>query len=391
MSIYSLQTECLENIEAFNQEKFNAEMNVLESFIDMVDKTMTIMELSNRDIPLPDCSLFMESTFFMEDENTTGNGQENPPQQQNADNGTTQNTQNDANNNNDRVTNKPDEYNKTHHFRQAKTNGKLENIFISILKFIPRLLILPFKVLKNRKDTTNMKTTASATPEEKQKMLELFKNGQVETVGDVKVEDGKFVIVVTDKNGKQYTETLNSEGVLQIIKTDLGQQFQKIKELEEKFKNADLTADQPIISDGSNDNTPQNNEMEVIEIGTEQFINERDKLIKEIEGMKPIVQEAIDKVNNTIKTIESGQSLSQKSVLKYRKNDLNLLKGYMVELNSQIELMNTNENAASQLCAAYNQNLNKIKQNVDKINNASAQNDKAIEKGSSLQTTSQAD
>ena len=63
---YSLQNECLENIEAFTDEQMSREMAVIESVLEIYNKTILMMELSNSDVDLPDCSMFMESTFFQE-------------------------------------------------------------------------------------------------------------------------------------------------------------------------------------------------------------------------------------------------------------------------------------------------------------------------------------
>ena len=72
---YSLQNECLEMIEAFSDEQISREMAVIESVIDIFDKTILMMELSNNEVDVPDCSMFMESTFFQEDEKPTENNQ----------------------------------------------------------------------------------------------------------------------------------------------------------------------------------------------------------------------------------------------------------------------------------------------------------------------------
>lgn len=157
MSKYSLQMECLENIEAFSDEQMNREMAVIESVLEIYDKAILMMELSNKDIDIPDCSMFMESTFFQEmDDNdpsakngqTAEDGNSAPPAGNTGQNNT-QNTTGDNSNNNqqnksgkgEKVTDNPEEYNKKHHFRKATEEGKLENMFITIIAFIPRFLI----------------------------------------------------------------------------------------------------------------------------------------------------------------------------------------------------------------------------------------------------------
>jgi hypothetical protein len=107
---YSLQNECLENIEAFSDEQMNREMAVIESVLEIYDKTILMMELSNSDVDIPDCSMFMESTFFQEapTENpqpTNGGeggevGQSAPADQDGQQQNSTQNNDNQNNNNN---------------------------------------------------------------------------------------------------------------------------------------------------------------------------------------------------------------------------------------------------------------------------------------------------
>ena len=51
---YSLQNECLEMIEAFSDEQISREMAVIESVIDIFDKTILMMELSNNEVDVDD-------------------------------------------------------------------------------------------------------------------------------------------------------------------------------------------------------------------------------------------------------------------------------------------------------------------------------------------------
>jgi hypothetical protein len=169
---YSLQNECLENIEAFSDEQMNREMAVIESVLEIYDKTILMMELSNSDVDIPDCSMFMESTFFQEapTENpqpTNGGeggevGQSAPADQDGQQQNSTQNNDNQNNNNNTQKT-PPTEaerkkYNSEHQFRQMNKKGNIENMFISIIAFIPRLfgfliqsIVKLFKKIGNKK------------------------------------------------------------------------------------------------------------------------------------------------------------------------------------------------------------------------------------------------
>ena len=172
---YSLQNECLENIEAFSDEQMSREMAVIESVLEIYNKTILMMELSNSDVDLPDCSMFMESTFFQEsDGDTTGNGQTSgggqsaPAAAPSAAEG--QPAQQPAQNNAQGDTKKPmteeerKAYNKEHWVRMKNKKGNLENIFISIIAFIPRLLgfiiqsiVRFFKKLTNKENDDDIK------------------------------------------------------------------------------------------------------------------------------------------------------------------------------------------------------------------------------------------
>lgn len=185
MSKYSIQNECLEMIEAFSDEQMLSDMAVIESVLDIFDKTILMMELSNTDIDIPDCSMFMESTFFQEDKTpSTGNdqsqtggegGQSAPAAQdgQQQKNGQTENnTQKTPPTEAERK-----KYNSEHQFRQMNKKGNIENIFISIIAFIPRLLgflvqcvVKLFKKIFNKEGDEAIKTASneakSQTPED---------------------------------------------------------------------------------------------------------------------------------------------------------------------------------------------------------------------------------
>jgi hypothetical protein len=165
---YSLQNECLENIEAFSDEQMNREMAVIESVLEIYDKTILMMELSNSDVDIPDCSMFMESTFFQEDETPPAENSQPQPQTGGEGDEPTPPAQNDQQQNNGQTENNtqktpPTEaerkkYNSQHQFRQMNKKGNIENMFISIIAFIPRLfgfliqsIVKLFKKIGNKK------------------------------------------------------------------------------------------------------------------------------------------------------------------------------------------------------------------------------------------------
>ncbi len=182
MSKYSLQTECLENIEAYSDEQMASEIAVIESVFDIFDKTLIMMELSNTDVDIPDCSMFMESTFIQEEETTDG-GQ--PAEQQEET--TAETTSSDGGEK--KADNKPPteaerkKYNSEHQFRQMNKKGNVENIFISIIAFIPRLLgfliqcvVKLFKKITNKKSDDDIKKASQDAQELTEEEIEETSN-----------------------------------------------------------------------------------------------------------------------------------------------------------------------------------------------------------------------
>lgn len=181
---YSLQNECLENIEAFSDEQMSSDMAVIESVLDIFDKTILMMELSNEPVDIPDVSMFMESAFFQEENEGENNGgkpadgeksdtaptsDQSSSNNTSSDNNTQNNTMSDADRN---------AYNKEHWVRMKNKKGKLENIFISIIAFIPRLLgfliqsiVRLFKKIFDKDTNQKANECANTTPEQRQEIV----------------------------------------------------------------------------------------------------------------------------------------------------------------------------------------------------------------------------
>ena len=184
---YSLQNECLEMIEAFSDEQMSSDMAVIESVLDIFDKTILMMELSNEPVDIPDVSMFMESAFFQEDEtpsakpaDTTGEGGEVSNSAPAADQSSNNNSSSSDNNTQNNTMSEADRkaYNKEHWVRMKNKKGKLENIFISIIAFIPRLLgfliqsiVRLFKKIFNKDTNQKANECAKTTPEQRQKIV----------------------------------------------------------------------------------------------------------------------------------------------------------------------------------------------------------------------------
>lgn len=167
---YSLQNECLENIEAFSDEQMSSDMAVIESVLDIFDKTILMMELSNEPVDIPDVSMFMESAFFQEegDPPPAADGNTGDDEKSNTATASDQPSSNNTSSDNNTQNNTMSEadrkaYNKEHWVRMKNKKGKVENIFISIIAFIPRLLgFLIQCIVKLFKKIFNKDTQAKA-------------------------------------------------------------------------------------------------------------------------------------------------------------------------------------------------------------------------------------
>lgn len=402
MSKYSLQTECLENIEAFSDEHINREMAVIESVLEIFDKTILMMELSNNDVDVPDCSMFMESTFFQEDETpTTGNAGQNNTQTTTGDNNNNQKTNNNSQNNSGKgakVTDDPKEYNKEHHFRKANKEGKLENIFISIIMFIPRLLSLPIKLLinfikkkKNDKATENAK---KATPEEKAKVAEELKKNEGSTEGNVKIENGALNASATvTGNGSEEQVWMVVDGDANIgINVDLNATANGILDATSLFiqqyldpKQA-LTSVQPINfdfksvkqrMDDANKAHAERRQKDTIEA----FEGKRGQVLHALENRLNELRQSETNLENCIKIFEDPNALKGydlQQVVNARKTDLSNIKEIIKIINNKIQELSAIDALTNEIFNVYNGYLVKAKQISNAVNNTVAADNAAL-------------
>lgn len=373
---YSLQNECLENIEAFSDEQMSREMAVIESVLEIYDKTILMMELSNSDVDIPDCSMFMESTFFQEDETpTTGNDQA-------TNNNNTQSTNNNSQNNSgkgEKVTNNPEEYNKEHHFRKANKEGKLENVFISILLFIPRLLTLPFKLIvnaiKNHKSNGEAaKKAESATPDEKQKVVDSIKNGNgedgvtVDENGNISASDG--VVVTFDVQTASFNMPQSDIGVPM---TDLMKNIQNLN-------NGQLTSPQQLVQPPAQ--APQQPNQQVVKAVNWDKV--RADFIKRAEQYKSELQQAINNINQTIENLKSNNvaGVDVRKPLQARRSDLKALKEHVTNVDNMLKDFQKKSKLSDKILDKFNAQLDKIRN--DSTNEAANANAKAAQNSQQL-------
>lgn len=192
MSKYSIQNECLEMIEAFSDEQLNSEMTVIESVLDIFDKSILMMELTNADIDLPECPMFMES-FLIQEVDAAGGEQNQATENNTQDANASESTDNaDAKKSTNTISEEErKKYNSEHQFRQKNKKGKVENWFFSIILFIPRFLgfliqcvVKLFKKIFNKDADKKVKDASkkatNLTAEQKAKLAENAKTEEGE-------------------------------------------------------------------------------------------------------------------------------------------------------------------------------------------------------------------
>lgn len=371
MSKYSLQMECLENIEAFSDEQMDREMAVIESVLEIYDKTILMMELSNTDVDIPDCSMFMESTFFQEDETpATGNpqptnGGEGGEVSQSAPGTQDGQQQNNGQTENNTQKTPPTEaerkkYNSEHQFRQMNKKGNTENMFISIIAFIPRLfgfliqcIVKLFKKIGNKKadDAVNNtdKNLGNLNDEQKKQLAaeinkESSSDGESNTnVGKLDVVSGTYTwwnqnsVLEYLENCKKALEGINFSDSKNFINNSTGS-IHQLLELVKSYK------DNP----GNNVNAIQYQN-----VPGSLLIKSRDLITQKLNDVKALAQSKSDESKN-LKFPLIGKN-SEKNALETAKNLVSQLKAVIKELAGFTnELWKGVETAANNALAVEN-------------------------------------
>lgn len=325
---YSLQNECLEMIEAFSDEQMSSDMAVIESVLDIFDKTILMMELSNEPVDIPDVSMFMESAFFQEegnpppaDDGNTGDGEKSNPAPA-TDQSSNNNASSSDNNTNNNTMSEADRkaYNKEHWVRMKNKEGKLENIFISIIAFIPRLLgfiiqsiVRFFKKLTNKKSDDDIKNAQK----------------DAETLTDEEIIEAENEAEAEIPDGEGSNESQPQPQVQQNQQTDQKQQAQQTD------KNQDDSVPQQKASPNGNDN-----------VGS---MDPKTKMWSWFDEQK--ILEAINRITNVLSSlnIENFDSIQAFNAdIKRTKQELNSAMSQRVSVDGN-SLVNSKNNIMHQL------------------------------------------
>ena len=420
----SIQNECLDLIEAYSEEQYHAEMAVIDSVLDMFDKISCLMEYSNPDnISIPDCSMFMESTFFQESNggdtgtNTSGgdpsvdNKEEAQPEPQQQQQQSIQNQTNDNNKQTNTNTNR-EQYNKDHPFRKMNDKGKIENIFISILKFIPRLIALPIRMLisyiKKKKNNNASETMKNMTEEQRQKIAEEINNLNGESGDGYKIENGEIISTdqnTTDQNTNNMTFSINGNGEvgynfnLNEIDESIGTRVDAIKQIFGDIDPQTMLSETILVKPIERSKTDEkriNSIKEKYEVFEERKNRVRQKLegcLKDLDICKKRVEECIKQLESSIRGNADRGDGYRRTLIKAsgaRKKDLNSIKGIIQDIKLNIMEMDKLEGCESRVLMKYlnlydqlakddpagramrkaNQNINALNQNKDPNNKA---------------------
>ena len=253
MSRYSLTNECIQSINDYDDQSFIAEMNVLSALLDSYEKAITIMEYSGNVPEINDLSLFQESTFFQEEvENgqTSGSVSDSPTESkdnaqqdsQNKDNNNTNNNQNNGQQQKTMSEKERKEHNKEHWIRQTNKKGNVENIFISIIAFIPRFfmflgrcLVKLFKKITGKdvkKETEDIKNADPAKKDEAVKNIENAINNPDNSKQDSQNEDN---------NNTSNNQTADESSAEPVVFQINSQSPENLKAAEEIIKTNNVT------------------------------------------------------------------------------------------------------------------------------------------------------
>lgn len=429
----SIQNECLDLIEAYSEEQYHAEMAVIDSVLDMFDKISCLMEYSNPDnISIPDCSMFMESTFFQElENNNTGNTETNtsdgnPPVENNGQTQSEpqqqqqQNTQNQTNNTTNR-----EQYNKDHPFRKMNDKGKIENIFISILKFIPRLIALPIRMLisyiKKKKNDNASETMKNMTEEQRQKISEEINKLNGESGDGYKIENGEIISTeqnsedqnTNDQTTNNTTFSINGNGEvgynfnLNEIDESIGTRVDAIKQIFGDIDPQTMLSETILVKPIERSKTDEKR-INSIKEKYEEFEARKNRVRQKLEGClkdldicKKRVEECIKQLESSIRGNTDRGEGYQRTLIKAsgaRKKDLNSIKGIIQDIKLNIMEMDKLEGCESRVLMKYlnlydqiakddpagramrkaNQNINALNQNKDPNNKAKFDVDNAV-------------
>lgn len=381
-----------------------------------------MMELSNNDVDLPDCSMFMESTFFQEEETSEGGApataadqpKEGQPAQAAPSTTGGQPAQQPAQNNaQGDGKDKPDEtkkpmteeerkkYNAEHHFRQVNKKGKIENMFISIIMFIPRLLALPIKIMinyrKKKKNDKAIENAKNATPEEKAKVAEALKNDEGKTDGKTKIANGAITASATVGKGsdgqEQIEMSVDGEGVVW-TNIDLSFTADTVDQIASAFVDTysnpqqTLTAVQPVsfnIGDfkanlkAKNKAYAEKRQKEQLEA----FEGKRARIVQALENRAKALEQCVTNIQNCIKEFEKPNALKGydlQQVVNARKTDLNNIKTIISFINTKIQELTAIDALTSEIFGVYEKYLSAAKDVANAANNTVDSDMKALER-----------
>lgn len=382
MSKYSIQNECLEMIEAFSDEQMTSEMSVIESVLDIFEKTVLMMELSNSDVDIPDCSMFMESTFFQEVDGEPAGGDANTaPPTNNAE--AAKPAENKVPTEEERK-----KYNSQNQFRQMNKKGKIENIFISIITFIPRflgfLIQCLVKLVKKitNKDKTAAETVKNATPEEKAKVAEELKSKEGTTEDGIKIVNGRMV---AENNSVWCSLAGDGSGVASNIDDNvlidaISKTLDGIKQVTVPEK---LESDVPVVAIDiklyeqkvAEANKRKAETQAIIDAETRE--RQRASVLKALKAQLTELQRCQATVNNAIENIKRKQAGSTEGSTDWniyakritaRKQDLTTIKGSVTTVTRWISEYESEATLTDALITKYAGYLETAKKKVDTAN-----------------------
>jgi Sec-independent protein translocase protein TatA len=360
-----------------------------------------MMELSNSDVDIPDCSMFMESTFFQEADKTPPAAAPSPadPNAKPAEGDATKKEETKVPTEEERK-----KYNSQNQFRQMNKKGNIEHIVVSILLFIPRLLgfliqalVKLVKKIKNGDSKEKAQKADNATPEEKAAAAKEMENNKGKALSEnVKVdENGNMTASAKSGDGDTVlVVTVNQDGTVSsnIPIEDWTNEGNRVVEVAAKIaENAESgTAVAGSYRLANEQEFNKQNQTRLQNFKQETFVQARDRrtkaatemegFIKELERVKANVEAVAKKIenDNTFKT-KAGIDLTQ--VVKARKEDAKMLSDMIKKFNEHLQAINAVATMDDMLLDQYLKCIEKDKTMSNKMGNAANEDADALEKG----------
>lgn len=225
MTKYSLSDEVIASIDLIDDSALFAEMSVLDAMLDTFEKAVGIITEMKSDQNLENFSIIQEACFFLEADDAKDTSKTDTPPENMKEGSKAEDKKKAEKSEDEKLKNMTEEerkkYNEEHWVRRVNKEGKKENIFISIIAFIPRCIGALVRAIRNaikkhkgKKTKEDTKAVANAPEEAKKELEEVLAADETvseETKNKIKeVVNGKYVHTYSIKAAQSIAEDIDA-------------------------------------------------------------------------------------------------------------------------------------------------------------------------------------